>query len=69
MQAFWEKLGILGPIYKMVGEGLTDSEIGHRLRLTEVTVSNCVSWIMRSLEITNRSQLVARAGYVASPPR
>jgi DNA-binding CsgD family transcriptional regulator len=43
MQAFWEKSGVLGPIYRMVGEGLIDAEIGRSLRLTEVTVGNCIS--------------------------
>jgi ATP/maltotriose-dependent transcriptional regulator MalT len=69
MQAFWEKLGVLGPIYRMVGEGLTDAEIGNRIKITENTVTNCVSWIMHSLEITSRSQLVARAEWVAQAPR
>jgi DNA-binding NarL/FixJ family response regulator len=69
MQALWEATGVLGPIYRMVGEGLTDAEIGHRLKFTEYTVNNCVSWIMHSLEITSRSQLVARAEWVAQPAR
>jgi len=51
MQAFWEPMSVLGPIYRMVGEGLTDAEIGHKLKFTEHTVKNCVSWIMHSLEM------------------
>jgi hypothetical protein len=27
MQAVWEKLGVLGPIYRLVGEGFSDREI------------------------------------------
>lgn len=35
MRTFWERLGILLPIYRLVGQGLTDGEIASELNLTE----------------------------------
>jgi hypothetical protein len=45
MQAFWEKLGVLGPIYRLLGEGFSDREIAGRLHLREPVVTNCIAWI------------------------
>ncbi len=61
MRVFSEKLGVLGPIYHLVGEGFSDHEIAGRLRLSEPVVTNCIAWIVHSLKITDRATLVADA--------
>ena len=58
MRTFWERLGILLPIYRLVGQGLTDGEIASELNLTEDKVENCISWILRFLELRGRLELV-----------
>lgn len=61
MRIFWERTGVLGPIYRLAGQGLSDFEIARKLNLAEVTVQSCVAWILRFLGLTNRSQLVQYA--------
>jgi len=61
MRVFCEKLGVLGPIYHLVGEGFSDREIAGRLRLSERVVTNCIVWMLNSLKITDRAKLVADA--------
>jgi len=61
MRVFSEKLGVLGPIYNLVGEGFSDREIADRLRLSETVVTNCIAWMLHSLKITDRANLVADA--------
>lgn len=58
MRVFWEKLGVLGPIYRLVGQGLSDGEIAGKLNLTEPTVRGCIGWILRFLQLTERKELV-----------
>jgi hypothetical protein len=55
MRAFREKLGVLGPIYRLVGEGLSDREIASRLQLRELVVHNCISWMLHSFKIRDRA--------------
>ena len=66
MRCFWEKLGVLGPIYRLVGRGLSDREIADQLKLTEVTVHSCIAWLLHFLECNNRAGLVR---YAAAAPR
>lgn len=61
MRTFWERLGILLPIYRLVGQGLTDGEIASELNLTEDKVENCISWMLRFLKLRNRLELVQHA--------
>jgi DNA-binding NarL/FixJ family response regulator len=61
MRVFCEKLGVLGPIYHLAGEGFSDREIAGRLRLSEAVVTNCIVWMFHSLKITDRPKLVADA--------
>lgn len=61
MRCHWEKLGVLGPIYELVGQGLSDDEIARKLNLREVTVRDCTSWLTHFLKYDSRAQLVQYA--------
>ena len=61
MRCHWEKLGVLGPIYELVGRGLSDREIANKLNLTEVTVRGCTSWLMHFLKCDSWTELVQYA--------
>ena len=61
MRCHWEKLGVLCPIYESVSQGLTDREIADHLNIAEVTVHNCISWLMHFLQFQTRAQLVLYA--------
>jgi DNA-binding NarL/FixJ family response regulator len=63
MRCHWEKVGVLGPIYILVSQGLTDREIANRLNIAEVTVHNCISWLVHFLNFQTRAELV----FYASP--
>jgi DNA-binding NarL/FixJ family response regulator len=65
MRVFWEKVGILGPVYRLAGQGLSDREIANRLNITEVNVQGCVAWILHFLQLTDRMEL---ARYAAVRP-
>lgn len=65
MGSFWEKTSILGPIYRLVGEGLNDKGIAQRLGLTEVKVRGCIAWIVHFLELKSRQDLVLHASTAA----
>ena len=67
MRVFCEKLGVLGPIYRLVGEGFNDREIAGRLRLSEPVVTNCIAWMLHSFKIADRAKLVADAFSTARP--
>ena len=64
MRLFWEKVGVLGPIYRLVGKGLGDRDIATHLKLTELSVQTCIVWILHSLGLTNRNELIR----YAAPP-
>lgn len=61
MRCHWEKLGVLGPIYILAGEGLSDVAIADKLRLNEDVVRGCTSWLLRSLGCHTRAELVLYA--------
>ena len=58
MRVFWEELGVLGPIYRLVGQGLSDSDIGRKRNLTEPLVRGCVSGMLQFLRFTERNELI-----------
>jgi len=53
----WERMDVLGPVYKMVAQGLNDGEIAKKLGLPEPTVQDCVSWLCHFLETSTRATL------------
>jgi len=61
VRCHWEKLGVLGPIYELVGQGLTDRAIANKLNLTELTVHGCISWLSHFLQCNDREALVLYA--------
>jgi DNA-binding NarL/FixJ family response regulator len=65
MRCFWEQIGVLGPIYRLVGRGLSDSDIADKLDVTELSVQSCVTWMLHFLKFTSREELVLYASSVA----
>jgi DNA-binding NarL/FixJ family response regulator len=65
MQVYWERLGILGPIYRLLGAGLSNHDISKQLNVTDSTIDSCVAWLLVFLNYTNRSDLVVRASSIA----
>jgi len=61
MQVFWEKIGILGPVYRRVGCGLSDGEIAYDLDITEARVHDCVVWMQHFLHCKDRNELAQEA--------
>jgi DNA-binding NarL/FixJ family response regulator len=61
MRVFWERTGVLGPIYRLAGQGLSDVDIANKLNLTEVKVQGCVAWILHFLKFTDRIELIRYA--------
>ena len=51
MRCFWEQIGVLEPIYRLVGRGLNDSDIAGKLGVTELSVQSCVAWIIHFLRL------------------
>jgi len=62
-----ERLSVLGPIYRLLGQGMSDCDIEVKLHLNEVTVQNCIGWILHSLHVSNRAELVLQAFNAAQP--
>ena len=50
MRCFWEQTGALGPIYRLLGQGLNDSDIARKLDLTETNVQSCIAWTSHFLK-------------------
>jgi DNA-binding NarL/FixJ family response regulator len=65
MRCFWEQIGVLGPIYRLAGRGLSNDDIAHELGVTEVTVQSCITWILHFLKFTSREELVLCASGAA----
>jgi DNA-binding CsgD family transcriptional regulator len=65
MRSFWEQTGVLGPIYRLLGEGLNDNDIAMRLNVTEEKVQGCIAWIIHLLRLKNRQELVLYASAAA----
>lgn len=67
MRVLWEKLEILGPVYRLVGGGFSDDEIAGKLNIGEHNVRRCVAWLMRFSGYSSREELVLEA-FAAIPP-
>lgn len=67
MRVHWEKLGILGPVYRLVGRGLTDKEIAGNLRVSEDNVRRCIGWLLRFGSHHNRAELILNALPASEP--
>ena len=63
---FWEKVGILGPVYRLAGQGLSDHEIANRLNTTDLNVQDCVAWISHFLQFADRKELIQYASVQAA---
>jgi DNA-binding NarL/FixJ family response regulator len=61
MRCYWEQTGVLGPIYRALGQGLNNRDIARQLNLTEVNVQNCTDWILHLLNLRDREELVLYA--------
>jgi DNA-binding NarL/FixJ family response regulator len=61
MRVHWEKLGILGPVYRLVGRGFSNEEIASQLNINQDNVRRCVVWLMRFGEHSSRAELVLEA--------
>jgi DNA-binding NarL/FixJ family response regulator len=61
MRVFWEKVGLLGPVFRLGSQGLSDSEIASRLNITEVKVHDCIASILNFLQLTDRKELARYA--------
>jgi hypothetical protein len=61
MRIFWERAGVLGPVYRLAGQGLSDVDIANKLNLTEVKVADCIAWILHFLKFTDRIELIRYA--------
>jgi DNA-binding NarL/FixJ family response regulator len=66
MRSYWERIGVLGPTYRLVGRGWSNHEIAGYLGRSEEVIERCVAWIMRFLNIESRDALVAVASSSAS---
>jgi DNA-binding NarL/FixJ family response regulator len=61
MRVHWEKLGILGPVYRLVGQGFSDNEIAGKLNVSEDNVRRCVAWLLRFGSQDSRAELIRDA--------
>jgi len=69
MRVFWERIGVLGPICRLVGKGLSDGEIASKLNLTETKVRDCMSWMLQSFQFPDRTELARDAFGTEYPPK
>ena len=65
MRCFWEQIGVLGPIYRSLGQGLNDGDIARKLNITELNVQTCITWIVHFLNLKDRRELVLYASGAA----
>jgi len=69
MRVYWERIGVLWPIYRLVGQGFNDQEIANRLNITELKVHGCIDWLLKFLNIPDRLDLVRHALTTEHPVR
>jgi DNA-binding NarL/FixJ family response regulator len=61
MRIFWEKTGVLLPIYRLAGQGFSEAEIASKVNTAERDVHSCIAWLLRFLNLTDRGQLIQYA--------
>ena len=61
MRVYWERIGVLWPTYRLVGQGFNDQAIANRLNTAEVTVHGCIDWLLKFLNMSDRLDLVRHA--------
>jgi len=66
MRVFWERTGVLGPIYRLAGQGLNDVDIANKLNINEVQVQGCVAWMLHFLKLADRIELIRYASVRAT---
>jgi hypothetical protein len=58
MRVHWEKLGILGPVYRLASQGFGDREIAGKSNVSEDNVRRCVAWLLRFGSHASRAELI-----------
>jgi DNA-binding NarL/FixJ family response regulator len=58
MQCYFEQIGILGPIYRLLSRGWSNQDIATHLGRTDEIIDGCVEWLLRFLKIRTREELV-----------
>jgi hypothetical protein len=61
MRVFWERIGIILPVYRLLGQWLSDGDIATKLKLPQLSVEGCVGWLLQFLRLKDRSELVQYA--------
>jgi hypothetical protein len=56
MRVYWERIGLLGPTYRLAGKGFNDREIANKLNTTEIAVQGCISWMLHSFKLPDRME-------------
>jgi hypothetical protein len=67
MRVHWEKLGILGPVYHLAGQGFRDYEIAGKLNVSEDNVRRCVAWLLHFGSHDSRAGLIRDASPASKP--
>jgi hypothetical protein len=62
MRVYWERIGVLGPIYRLAGKGFNDREIADKLNITEITVQGCCTPLRCPVEWNWLETLSAQSG-------
>lgn len=67
VRVYWERIGVLGPVYRLLGQGFSNREIASKLNLTENKVQECISWMLHSFRMPDRMELGRDAFHVEHP--
>lgn len=65
MRCFWDRTGVLGPIYRAARQGLNNRDSAEKLNLKELNVQTCMAWIVEFLNLKDRQDLVLHASCAA----
>ena len=61
MRVFWERTGILLPIYRLAVRGKSDADIAAKLNIPQLSVEGCLAWMLHFLKLRDRNELVQYA--------